>query len=273
MNQGEGPQKLYLDLLKRCLINWIYGDAETQAVTPQVFWKRKLVEILQNQGLKVVRPAPMDPKLRSDGLDWPAIGHTMIGLKRLDNLQFCVEDVLANNIPGDFIEAGVWRGGATIFMRAILEAYGIENRIVWVADSFEGCPKPNAEKYPQDVDSHLYTRKILAVSIDEVKANFQRYGLLDSQVRFLAGWFKDTLPQAPIKELAVIRLDGDLYESTMDALINLYPRLSKGGYLIVDDFGAVPGCKQAVEDFRKKYDIKEKIMEIDWTGIYWRRCP
>ncbi len=109
------------------------------------------------------------------------------------------------------------------------------------------------------------------MSEEEVRANFERYGLLDEQVRFLKGFFQDTLADAPIEQLAVVRLDGDMYESTIVALDALYPKLSVGGYLIVDDWGAVPGCRQAVEDYRRDHGITEPIVEIDWTGVYWQR--
>ncbi len=195
----------------------------------------------------------------------------MIGLKRLDNLQFCVDDVLTNAIPGDLIETGVWQGGATIFMRAILKAHGVTDRRVWVADSFAGLPRPNAMKYPHDSGDRHHTYKELAVSVEQVMANFERYGLLDEQVCFLKGWFRDTLPKAPIEKLAVIRLDGDMYESTMDGLVNLYPKLSPGGYIIIDDYGAIPACRRAVTAYRKSHRISEEIRRVDWTGAYWRR--
>lgn len=179
-----------------------------------------------------------DPKTRAkllNGQDKSKSGFTMIGLKRLDNLQFVVEEVIAKEIPGDLIEAGAWRGGACIFMRAILKVYGVKDRKVWVADSFEGLPLPNPEKYPADDGLNLPQEKLMLVPLEMAKTNFKRYGLLDDQVIFLKGLFKDTFPTAPIEKLAVLRLDGDLYESTMDSLINLYPKLSSGGYLIVDD--------------------------------------
>lgn len=268
----EETRGLYLDLIKRSLTNWIYGDQEVSLWSPRKnFFKRKLVDLLNTRSLRIVRSQPMDSHRRETGEDRSPIAHTMIGLKRLENIQFCVEDVLANNIPGDFIETGVWRGGATIFMRAVLKAYGIKDRIVWVADSFEGCPKPNEDEYPHDADDDLYTSKELAISLEKVKANFERYGLLDGQVRFLKGWFKDTLPQAPIEKLAVMRLDGDLYESTIDALTNLYPKLSLGGYVIIDDFGAITACRQAVIDYRNSQAINDEIIKIDWTGVYWKR--
>lgn len=212
-----------------------------------------------------------NPEMREEGKDWPRLAYTMTGVKRMKNLQFCVEDVLANDVPGDLIETGVWRGGSCIFMRGILEAYGVTDRRVWVADSFEGLPPPDEEKYPADAGAnfHLFDEQ-LAVSIAEVEANFRRFGLLDDQVVMLKGYFKDTLPLAPIGELAVARLDGDLYESTMDSLTNLYPKLSVGGYLIIDDFG-LPGCNQAVRDFRESNGITDPIEVIDWTGVFWKK--
>jgi hypothetical protein len=259
--------------MKKSLVNWIYGDDETRELSLSAFG---LEEKLKEKPVSLVEPCPMDPHLRTIGLDWekrfsflPA--HTMIGLKRLDNIQYCVEDVLKNNIPGDLMETGVWRGGATIFMRALLKAHAVKDRVVWVADSFEGCPAPDLERYPQDPDVDLRSYKDLAVPLEKVKLNFERYGLLDEQVRFLKGWFKDTLPEAPIQKLAVLRLDGDLYASTMDALVNLYPRLSAGGYLIVDDFGTFPSCRQAVLDYRGSHGIQDEIIAIDQTGVYWKR--
>jgi O-methyltransferase len=195
----------------------------------------------------------------------------MVGLKRLDNLQYCITEVLRKNIPGDLIETGVWRGGATILMRAVLKAYGDRNRCVWVADSFEGLPKPDG-RYQQEVgDLHWTYKSVLGVSLEQVKANFARYGLLDEQVHFLAGWFKDTLPTAPISQLAILRLDGDIYSSTMDALQNLYPKLSPGGYAIIDDYGWSPLCKQAVDDFRADRKVKEPLERIDWSGVFWEK--
>ena len=121
-------------------------------------------------------------------------------------------------------------------MRALLKAYAVKDRLVWVADSFKGLPVPNPEKYPADTGDRLHEFKELAVPLDQVKSNFAKYGLLDNQVRFLKGWFRDTLPNAPVEQLAIIRLDGDMYESTMEALVHLYPKLSRGGYSIVDDY-------------------------------------
>ena len=210
-------------------------------------------------------------KARENGTDWPECADTMIGLKRLNNVQMCVTDVVRRGVPGDLIETGVWRGGSTIFMRAILKAFADQNRTVWVADSFQGLPKPDVVNYPADTKDSFHECDQLRISVDQVKANFAKYGLLDDQVQFLKGWFKDTLHIAPIEKLAVLRLDGDMYESTMDAFSALYHKLSPGGYCIVDDYGAVESCKQATHDFRDKHGITEPIQQIDWTGVFWQK--
>lgn len=204
---------------------------------------------------------------------WPAEAETMIGPKRLASLQECVETVIADNIPGDLIECGVWRGGASIMMRAALAAYGDESRSVWLADSFEGLPRPDIKNYQADkgLDAHIFNG-ILGVSEDEVRSNFARYGLLDDRVRFLRGWFKDTLPSAPIDCLSVLRLDGDLYESTIQALDALYPKLSPGGFCIIDDYHVIKPCRQAVADYRDRHGITEEIVDIDDVGVLWRRA-
>lgn len=248
---GDAPlaQGLYLGLMKACLTNVIYGD----------------LNVLHGGRY------PYDANRRAEGRDWPACAHTMVGLKRLDNVQFCVEDVLARGVPGDLMETGVWRGGAVILMRAILKAHGVTNRCVWAADSFEGLPPPDAAKYPHDAGWTFNRFKELAVSLEEVQHNFRAYGLLDDQVRFLKGWFRDTLPGAPVQRLAVLRLDGDLYESTIDALNNLYPKLEKGGYVIIDDYGDISACRQAVNDYRERHGITEEIVWVDWTAVYWKK--
>ena len=111
--------------------------------------------------------------------------------------------------------------------------------------------------------------RIVAVGLDEVKANFSRYGLLDDQVEFVKGWFKDTMPGIGIKKLAVLRLDGDLYESTWDVICSLYPRLQRGGYLIVDDY-QIPACKEAISDYRSQQGISSPIQPIDGFGVFWK---
>jgi O-methyltransferase len=242
-------RSMYLDLMKKCLLNLIYQDSDTQGG----------------------RPIPYNEKSRVEGRRWPTVAHSMVGQKRLDNVQFCIEDVLSRGVPGDLMETGVWRGGVVILMRAVLKAHGVVDRRIWAADSFEGLPPPNAEKYPADAGLHLNKFEELAISQEQVQENFRRYGLLDEQVHFLKGWFRDTLPTAPVKQIAVLRLDGDLYESTMDSLTHLYPKLVIGGYIIIDDYGDIAACRKAVTDYRQAHGITESIVQIDWTGAYWKK--
>lgn len=270
--EEEVVRSLYLELLKSCLTNFIYGDVEVLPFAlKKKGVKRWLGRAFQTFGLELGAIKPFDPERRKQGYDIPPSAHSMIGLVRLNNLESCIRDVLENDVPGDFVETGVWRGGASIFMRAVLKSYQVTDRKVWVADSFEGLPRPNAEKYPADAKSRLYKRNALAISLDAVQSHFDRYGLLDDQVQFLKGWFKDTLPTAPFKTLAIARLDGDMYESTMDGLTSLYPKVSPGGYVIVDDYGAIRACRQAVQDYRDEHGITEEIVKIDYTGVYWKR--
>jgi hypothetical protein len=264
--------ELYLELLKRCLTRYGFGDSWTPVEAPPTGWRAFAYRQMVGRTNRAIgyKRVPFDADARANGRDWPAEAETMIGLKRLENIRQCVTDVVKRGVPGDLIETGVWRGGATIFMRAVLAAYGDTERVVWVADSFEGLPKPSG-KYEADQGDKHWTFSSLAVSEEEVRANFERYELLDDQVRFLKGYFQDTLADAPIEQLAVARLDGDMYESTIVALDALYPKLAVGGYLIVDDYGAIAGCRQAVDDYRREHGIAEPLVEVDWTGVYWRR--
>jgi O-methyltransferase len=259
----------YLEICKLSMTRGSYRASSRVRGNPRWLLHAAASLVVRRFGFELVRP--IDQTEREQGSNFTTDAKTMVGTARLNNLQACATDVLRRGVPGDFIETGVWRGGASILMRAVLHAYGITDRTVWVADSFQGLPKPDPVRYPADAKDELWKATGLAVSLEEVKANFAEYGLLDEQVRFLVGWFSETLPEAPIERLAVLRLDGDLYESTMDALTSLYPRLSVGGYVIVDDYGAMESCRQAVEDFRTERGITDAIERIDWTGVYWRR--
>ena len=294
MNTAFDVKNMYLDLLRNYLTK--YGEDEivpvftaNHPIVKRIFRlmanrniglvraannpiARRVFGRMANRNIRLVRTVPFDEDKRNKGLDWPASADTMIGMQRLTHLQRCVEDVLAEDIPGDLVECGVWRGGACILMRAVLAAYGDKERTVWVADSFQGVPPPSPGQYP--ADSGLYfnlASGILAVPESRVRNNFRRYGLLDDRVRFLAGWFKDTLPSAPIDRIALLRLDGDLYESTIQALDALYPRLSPGGFCIIDDYHPIDACRQAVTDYRQRNSISAEIVDIDGSGVYWRK--
>ncbi len=266
---GQPDEDLYLDLLERVLTR--SGFPSYRMVRGEG-WTRRLYApvsmFLERTNLELVRR--VDPRHRESGQDIPVDAETMVGLRRLHDLRACITNVIDDGVPGDLIETGVWRGGTCIFMRAVLKALGSSDRTVWVADSFAGMPPTDVDRYPADAGDTIGQWSPIVVPIEEVRANFERYGLLDGQVRFLQGWFEDTLPGAPIDRLAILRLDGDLYSSTTDVLTALYDRVSIGGYVIVDDYG-LSTCRAAVDDFRSRRNITDPIVDIDGAGIRWRR--
>ena len=252
---------------------WFKGAASPPARPPA--GRTRYLELLKaclTDSFRHAGPQPFDEALCVfEGRHWPEIADTMISRIRLEDLQCCVEQILRDDIPGDFIETGVWRGGASILMRAVLEAWDESVRTVWLADSFQGLPPWDPGQYPADGHLDLSGCEVLAVPLEQVQANFRKYGLLDERVRFLKGWFRDTLPTAPVERLAILRLDGDLYASTIQALRALYPKVSPGGYVIVDDYWAIPACRKAVDDYRAEQGISEELRRIDWTAVRWRR--
>lgn len=266
---------MYVEFLKNALIGTLYKEHNWTAVNAQAekikpFMVKRLFRLffirqLEKRSLKLIKMSEGDDSTKSEGSHWPLVGYTMIGTNRMDNIRICVEKVLENNIDGDLVETGVWRGGATIFMRGLLKVYHVQDKNVWVVDSFEGLPPAEAND-----GGDLSMIDVLKVSLDEVKSNFDRFGLLDDQVKFLKGWFSETLPGAPINSISVLRLDGDLYSSTMDSLENLYHKISPGGFLILDDYYAWASCQRAVTDFREKNNIHNEIKKIDWSGAYWQ---
>lgn len=266
----------YIELLKKTLID--YSNIDKQEYHPLEIvkpnWKTFILFpihiLLRKRNFAITKVKHIDKTECLNGYDWPAHALTMIGLNRLNNIEDCIRSIHKDKIEGGLIETGVWRGGATILMRAVLKDLNITDKTVWVKDSFEGLPKPNSKDYPADKDNELHKHQILSCSYDEVRKNFENYDLLDDQVKFLKVWFKDTLPQVPIDKLSLLRLDGDLYESTYIALEHLYPKLSSGGY-IIDDYNAFPYCKAAVDDYRSKFNIEEEIIELDLEAIYWRK--
>lgn len=211
-----------------------------------------------------------DEDHRLNGWDWPSGAPSMVGWRRMQNLRNECERVITEGVAGDFLEAGVWRGGACIMMRAVLNAYGIDDRRVIAADTFSGLP---AEVDPVDSAAFLKDEPTFAVPLPEVRAVFQRYGLLDSQVVFMAGSFDQTLHRAPANALAILRLDGDTFASARDTLEALYEKLSAGGSVILDDYFLFDDNRRAIDAFRTARGIADPIVRIDDYGGYWIKEP
>lgn len=244
---AEDATSMYLDLLEAAVTGWLHADESILAGS-----NGRFVETL-----------------RDVGRDIPRTAESMIGRRRMRHLRCAVEEVLRSDIPGHLLEAGVWRGGACILMRGVLAVYGEPSRCVYVADSFEGLPAPSV---PQDnrTGFNFHMRPELAVSRADVAAAFARYDLLDERVVFVEGLFKDTLPDLPVAPIAVLRIDGDWYSSTMDVLTALYDRVSPGGFVICDDYGAVIDSRRAVLEFRRARGVQAPMMAIDGDGVFWR---
>ncbi len=245
----EGLRALYLDLMESTLIGAVYEDPPL----PIFDWKQ------------------FDPNVRNRGFDWPKNAFSMIGAARIRNFRVLIERVISDEVPGDIVETGVWRGGASILARAVLAAYGVRDRRVILADSFEGLPPPDKDQYPADAGSVFHEYSELAVSVDKVQSNFEKFGLLDDQVVLLKGWFKNTMPLVPSDRIAILRLDGDLYESTIIPLMHLFDKVSTGGWIIVDDYECVPACKLAIQDFLSGRGLTPDIRPIDGVGVFFEK--
>lgn len=261
----------YLELLKRALVNWIYPEHELQVsylqsdhvASDKLTRSRYLRDISQIEAEKF---AELLEKKKHGFVT--VLSHTLIGLRRLNHLEYCAREIFARGIPGDFFEAGVCQGGASIFLRALQVVFGEEQRKTWAADSFEGLPPATL---PQDagLDFTESNYPWLAFSQERVEEHFRRYDLWSDQVRLVKGWFNETLPELDCGPLALLRLDADLYQSTMDILVNLYDKVVPGGFVVVDDYGAFEACRLAIDDFRRERNVQAPLKWIDWSGVYW----
>lgn len=266
----------YLGLLKRALGNMLYPELELQidhlagganglSGADLERFQRDIAERQPEDFARLVAG-----KLQGTG---PLrFAHTMIGLFRLSNIERCAERIFADRIPGDFLEAGVCKGGAAIFMRGLQVAHGAGERKTFVVDSFEGVP-PSDQARDAGYDIHFEEARHpwLACSEESVRDHFSRYDLLDPNVEFVKGWLAESLPRASIGPLALLRIDVDLYSSTMESLDLLYDKVVEGGFVIVDDYGFLPCCRDAVDEFRARRGVSEPIRWVDGSGIYWRK--
>lgn len=240
-------QNRYLELVKHCILRTLFPDQNVDA-------KGNL--------------HPFDPVARHEGRFYPTEAWTMVGRLRLEALEKACLTVLDEQVPGDFVECGVWRGGCAMLMKAVL-VDRLEQRRVWLFDSFQGAPEASMKQ--DEGDTHSDYDNIFAVPLEVVQDNFRKLNLLDRHVYFREGWFRDTIPAATdLACISVLRLDGDLYESTIQPLEFLYPKVSRGGYVLVDDYHILPGCRQAVNDYRAAHQIHPPLHTVDWNSVYWK---
>lgn len=206
---------------------------------------------------------------------------TMVADAKLVDLARQVVAVLAMNIPGDFVECGVWRGGAAFLIADILRQAGVTGRKVWLFDSFEGLPAPEAIdgqaalEYARDTHSPRY-RNNCQVSLEDVQDVAARLGLTP-HTEFVKGWFEHTLPACRnrVGTIAILRIDADWYSSVKSCLDNLYDQVADGGFVLFDDYYAYDGCALAVHEFLGSrglsYRIESVYAEGEGIGALFRK--
>ncbi len=259
---ADALRTAYLDLLKLCLCDLVGASTSEVRWTDDKRWfSRQLTGDDQLLG-------------RVEGKDWTLNGLSMIGLRRLGDLQQCVASVVRDEIEGDLIEAGTWRGGASILIRATLDSLGAADRTLWLADSFEGFPPAGEHDAAADqrLETQLGGTDFFAPGLGTVQSYFARFGL-STGVKFVPGFFEQTLRHLRDRRWSLVRVDADTYSATKAALEALYPGVACGGYVVLDDYFHpwLPECRRAVEDFRLEHGVREPIHQIDWNGGRWRR--
>jgi O-methyltransferase len=254
ISSNERGRMAYLEMMKSMVSGAVFLDSE-----------------LSVGGDHQAFTTHFDLNKRKQGQDWAYLGDTMTGWARLDNVRTLLTDIVMRNVTGDFIETGVWRGGNSMFARAVINSLGQGgSRKSYVCDSFRGLPPMHRNLHNGDVGWDY--RPYLEVPVEVVIDGFRKYSLLDTQVVFAKGFFNETMRplQSIIDHLVIIRLDGDMYESTVDVLYHLYPKLSVGGYVIVDDWGIEP-TQKACQDFFEVHGIHVTVHQIDWISAYWQK--
>ena len=218
---------------------------------------------------KKLRVSPFNATSRASGLDWTYFGMTMTGAARLHSLLSLLRKVFESDVDGVFVEAGVWRGGSSILAQGAMLAYNESHRHVVVCDSFCGLPPGKNEYHAGDLGWDM--TPYLQVSDSEVASNFQKFGLLAPNVIFAKGFFNASMPilRSQIQNISILRLDGDISQSTVDVLYHLYDRVSVGGYVIVDDWFGFP-AKQACIDFFQAHNTHPIVIPIDNNAAFWQ---
>tara|TARA_B110000908_G_scaffold131278_1_gene154498 strand:- start:3659 stop:4519 length:861 start_codon:yes stop_codon:yes gene_type:complete len=200
--------------------------------------------------------------------------YTLGGWKALDNAFNVISRIENKKIPGVIVECGVAQGGTAAMMALSSRALGDQNRDFWFFDSYEGLPEPTAEDY-QDGEAGDYVGVLVEGSclgtIEQVsELFFDKLNLPKDKITLVKGWFQDTVPSHKDKvgKIAVLRLDGDWYESTKIPLENFYPYISPGGCIIIDDYATCFGSKKATDEFIKENSI-DTYLRPDGRGGAW----
>jgi hypothetical protein len=223
------------------------------------------------------RPFASEKRKLRDDLSLALLPHTMGGRKALENAFDVVARVEAGGIPGALVECGVAEGGTAAMMAMTSKALGGSARDVWLFDSYEGLPEPTVEDY-HDGRAGEFIRPLpkgaCLGTIEQVsELFFGKLGFPRDQVHLVKGWFQDTVPlnRGKVPQIAVLRLDGDWYESTRIPLENFYDQVSPGGFVIIDDYATCFGSRRAVDEFRVERGISTRLHEDGRGGVYFQK--
>jgi hypothetical protein len=193
--------------------------------------------------------------------------HTQTSRERVTTLADAVEYAVRADIPGDFVECGVWRGGSTMAVALTLLGLGAGDRRLWLYDTFGEMPAPgerDRDHAGREVKGHEATMLgDSGLSLADVQAAMRSTGYPEDRLEYVAGRIEETIPARAPAQIALLRLDTDWYESTRHELIHLYPRLARGGVLIVDDYGHYAGARQAVDEYFA--DSPVLLVRVDYT--------
>jgi len=190
-------------------------------------------------------------------------GYTMTSSRRGRTLHRLAATAHAEGVPGALVDCGVWNGGSTVLL-----SRGAPEREAWAFDSFEGLPEPGAL---DGAASFEHVGDCLG-SEERLQEAFRRYGD-PARLTVRKGWFEDTLPRAveEIDAVAVLHCDGDWYEPVLLTLETFYPKVSSGGFVVIDDYGHWIGARKATDEFRRGLGIDAPLERVDYTGRYWRK--
>ena len=236
--------------------------------------KRGIRKFLRHLGYEIVTCAPDFDQPTRELFEYVR-PYTMTSIERMSALRKSVEYIVRCDIPGDIVECGVWKGGSMMAVARTLIELGVTDRNLYLFDTFEGMSAPSgadrhfsgraAADLLQTSDkktSHVWAYG----SLDDVKRAMRDTGYDKRRVTFIKGKVEDTVPEYAPKEIALLRLDTDWYESTFHELTHLYPRLSAAGVLFLDDYGHWEGAKRAVDEYIRQQNLKLLLNRIDYTG-------
>jgi len=229
-----------------------------------LYYRNLIGHYLQN--VKLSHPRSFFKSFRMMRLVYRVRGYTAVFVPRLVALYKLSEEINQRSVPGDIVECGVYNGGSAAIMASLCEKSPL-NRNVWLFDSFEGLPKPT-DKDGEEAPAY---EGWCHGDLSKVKEVLRKLRIPQSRVHIVKGWFQDTFPSAQIRDIAILHIDADWYDSVKLCLENFYDSVQPGGYIVLDDYGDWEGCRIATDEFLKKRALDVKLIQVDYTGFYFQK--